>query len=159
MSRSYRKNPILKNGKSAHQLKKVASRITRRRINRGDYDDSLPKNGQYKRIYNSWDICDYVSRYSIPEVKKYINTTYSEYKNNGYNKEIHKVGVKRYYYKPDGKPYHYTLDDMLNNVKRRTDLTVKETKFSWKYYIFKEDTFEEFVRNTWIDYKKVWLCK
>lgn len=140
--------------------KKMASRATRRKINRGDYDDLLPQNSEYRRIYyDSWEIYDYVSRYSISEAKEYINTVYYEYKNNGYNKVIHKVGVKRYYYKPDGKPYHYTLDDMLNNAKRRTDLTVKETKFSWKYYIFKEDTFGEFVRNTWIDYKKVWLCK
>lgn len=159
MSRSYRKNPILKNGKSAHQLKKEASRITRRRINRGDYDDSLPQNCQYKKLYDSWDICDYVSRYSIPEVKKYINITYSEYKNNGYNKVVHKVGVKRYYYKPDGKPYHYTLDDMLNNTKRRTDLTIKTKTYHYTHYIFKEDTFEEFVRNTWIDYKNTWMCK
>ena len=159
MSRSYRKNPILKNGKSAHQLKKEASRITRRRINRGDYDDSLPQNCQYKRVYDSWDICDYVARYSISEAKKYINISYSEYKNNGFSPAIHKSYTEKYYYKPDGKPYHYTLDDMLNNTKRRTDLIVKTKTYYYTQYIFKEDTFEEFVRNTRIDYKKTWMCK
>ena len=159
LSRSYRKNPILKNGKSAHQLKKVASRITRRRINRGDYDDSLPKNGQYKKLYDSWDICDYVSRYSISEVRKYISKSYNEYKNNGFSPVIHKSYTKRYYYTPDGKPYYYTLNDMLNNTKRRTDLTVKTKTYHYTHIIFKEDTFEEFVRNTWIDYKKTWMCK
>lgn len=159
MSRSYRKNPILKNGKSAHQLKKEASRITRRRINRGDYDDYLPQNCQYKKLYDSWDICDYVSRYSISEVRKYINITYSKYKNNDFSPAIHKSYTKRYYYTPDGKPYYYTLNDMLNNTKRRTDLTVKTKTFYYTHYIFKEDTFGEFVRNTWIDYKKTWMCK
>ncbi len=159
MSRSYRKNPVLKNGKSSHQLKKLASRITRRRINRGDYDDLLPNNCQYKRIYNSWDICDYVSRYSVSEAKKYINMSYKEYKNNGFSPVIHKAYIERYYNTLDGKPYHYTLNDMLNNSKRRTDLIVKTKTYYYTQYIFKEDTFEEFVRNTWIDYKKTWMCK
>lgn len=159
MSRSYRKNPILKNGRSSHHLKKLASRITRRRINRGDYDDFLPQNGQYKKLYDSWDICDYVSRYSISEARKYISKSYNEYKNNGFSPVIHKSYTKRYYYTPDGKPYYYTLNDMLNNTKRRTDLTVRTKTYHYTHIIFKEDTFEEFVRNTLIDYKKTWMCK
>lgn len=140
--------------------KKMASRATRRKINRGDYDDLLPQNNEYRKIYyDSWEIYDYVSHYSISEAKEYINTVYSEYKNNGYNKVVHKAYTEKYYYKPDGKPYHYTLNDMLNNTKRRTDLTIKTETHYYTQYIFKEDTFEEFVRNTWIDYKKTWLCK
>ena len=110
-------------------------------------------------MYNSWDICDYVSRYSISDVKKYINITYNEYKNNGFSPVIYKSYIKTSYYTPDGKPYYYTLDDILNNTKRRTDLTVRTKTYYYTHYIFKEDTFEEFVRNTWIDYKKTWMCK
>ncbi|QBJ03452.1 hypothetical protein HWC08_gp102 [Lactobacillus phage 521B] len=160
MSRSYRKNPVLKGNHSSHMCKKMASRATRRKINRGDYDDLLPQNSEYRRIYyDSWEIYDYASRYSISEANKYINKTYSEYKNNGFSPVIHKSYTKRYYYTPDGKPYFYTLNDMLNNTKRRTDLTVKTKTYHYTHYIFKEDTFEEFVRNTWIDYKKTWMCK
>lgn len=64
MSRSYRKNPILKDGgKSSKGNKRIANKNIRRRLNRNITDDSFSKIYP-KKMYESWDINDYVSRYT-----------------------------------------------------------------------------------------------
>jgi hypothetical protein len=57
MSRSYKKHPIIKDGgRSSKKSKRLANKKVRRNV------DKLPPKGKaYKKIYDSWDINDYVS--------------------------------------------------------------------------------------------------
>ena len=56
MSRSYKKFPLAKQGKSNKVGKKFANRRVRRQIKRGI---DIPSGRSYKKVYESWDICDY----------------------------------------------------------------------------------------------------
>lgn len=64
MSRSYRKNLILTDSSTNHRYKpsrkQVASRVTRAKLKRNPY-----LTDSYKRVYDSWDIIDYKSRYNL----------------------------------------------------------------------------------------------
>ena len=62
MSHSYKKNPIVKdNGKG----KKDSKRIANHKVRRNKY---IPlTGGNYKKMYESWDIADYVCRYTLEE--------------------------------------------------------------------------------------------
>lgn len=76
MSRSYRKNLILTDSSTNHRYKpsrkQVASRITRARLKRNPY-----LTDSYKRVYDSWMIIDYKSRYNLEDkdtpIYKYKN--------------------------------------------------------------------------------------
>lgn len=57
MSRSYKKNPVVKDGTTAKMGKKYANRKIRRQLN--DADEELLSGGKYKKAYESWDIRDY----------------------------------------------------------------------------------------------------
>lgn len=70
MSRSYRKHPILKDGgKSSKKNKQIANRKVRRIINR-NIDFTL-KGNDHKKVYESWDINDYVSCFTEKEAINY----------------------------------------------------------------------------------------
>lgn len=66
MSRSYRKNLILTDSSTNHRYKptdkQVASRVTRAKLKRNPY-----LTDSYKRVYDSWMIVDYKSRYSLED--------------------------------------------------------------------------------------------
>lgn len=59
MSRSFKRNPICKCGRSGRVGKKLANRRVRRAL-----IDLPRKSKAYKKIYESYDICDYISRWS-----------------------------------------------------------------------------------------------
>ena len=62
MSRSYRKNPICKDNGSSKSSKRCANRKTRR------HENELPSKGcYYKKIYEQYDIHDWVSRWTWEE--------------------------------------------------------------------------------------------
>ena len=64
MSRSCKKQPFIKdNGKGSKQAKTYANRIYRRRISKAT-EPSGRKSALYRRNYESWNIHDYVSRWS-----------------------------------------------------------------------------------------------
>lgn len=68
MSRSYRKTPILKDGgRSSKYNKQLANRHIRRKANRDVYSDHIGSNSFYKKMYESWEINDYISRYTLTE--------------------------------------------------------------------------------------------
>ena len=87
MSRSYKKNPIYTDRPhGAKYWKRVGNKKVRKNNN------TFPKGKKYKRMYNSWEIHDYISRYSKCEAIKdyyysgiFINgkwfKTFNEYKN------------------------------------------------------------------------------
>lgn len=65
MSRSYRKTPILK--ESGKKKKRTfANRKVRRKLN-SDLDYTLANGKAYKKVFESWDITDYVFRLTKEE--------------------------------------------------------------------------------------------
>ena len=62
MSRSYKKHPII----TDHSVKitKWKKRLANKKV-RNTKD--IPKNKGYKKIYDSWDICDYTISYTWNE--------------------------------------------------------------------------------------------
>lgn len=71
MSRSYRKNPIVKdNGKSKKEMKSLANRKVRRKLNDPDFD--IADGKAYRKEFESWDIADFISRWTKEDaVKEY----------------------------------------------------------------------------------------
>ena len=66
MSRSYKKTPIVKDGgKSSKKSKRLANKKVRRNT-----DKLAIKGKSYKKIYNSWDINDYISYWSEKDAIK-----------------------------------------------------------------------------------------
>lgn len=80
MSRSYKKTPVCKdNKKSSKGNKQVANKKVR--------NSKIVSSGKsYKKIYNSCDIHDYISRYSYEEfiIDFYKNLSYYEIGRNNY---------------------------------------------------------------------------
>ena len=85
MSKSYKKTPYCGESKGKKK-KKIANRRVRRQLNRNlDLD---ARNGNYKKLYNSWNICDYGWR-----------TTWEEYwekELNWYNKKCYLFPNKKF---------------------------------------------------------------
>lgn len=64
MSRSYKKTPVCKDGRSGKFGKKVANRKVR--YYKGDIADGK----SYRKIYESWEIHDYISHYPLSQLRK-----------------------------------------------------------------------------------------
>ena len=74
MARSYKKNPVYKGnvkGSKRQANKKVKAL-------RKQNPDAIGQNGGYKKVYDQWEISDYLSRVSEKEwenmYKKYLNS-------------------------------------------------------------------------------------
>lgn len=78
MSRSYKKTPISKSGGYGKNGKKLAGRKWRRTINENDI---VGRRSLYKRNYSSYDIYDYVSRWTKEEAKRYYKEAKFNYEN------------------------------------------------------------------------------
>ena len=66
MSRSYKKNPVYTDRPNgAKYWKRCANKKVRR------YKDNLDDGKMYRRIYNSWDIHDYINRWTKEEAIDY----------------------------------------------------------------------------------------
>ena len=63
MSRSYKKNPIVKDdGKNKKIAKTLATRLTRRKFNKLDYE--MANGNAYKKEFESWVIADLTVRWT-----------------------------------------------------------------------------------------------
>lgn len=60
MSRSYKKNPILKDRHGSKALR-FFKKQSNKKVRKGD---NVAQHGKFKKIYNSWGIHDYIGRYS-----------------------------------------------------------------------------------------------
>lgn len=70
MSRSYKKNPIIKeNGKSKKVGKTIANSHLRSYIKQNP--ENIPQNMQYKKVYDRWNFCDWCTRCSKREWEQY----------------------------------------------------------------------------------------
>ena len=64
MARSVKKNPIYTDGQKGQKIpKRFANKIVRK------YKDTIPKGKAYKKLYCSWNIHDYVSRWDWATAK------------------------------------------------------------------------------------------
>ena len=69
MSRSYKKNPVYTDRPNgAKYWKRCANKKVRR------YKDNLDDGKMYRRIYNSWDIHDYINRWTKEEAIKAVQS-------------------------------------------------------------------------------------
>ena len=77
MSRSYKKNPLWKCERSKKFGKKVANNKVReyRKFNK-----TIKNGGSYKKIYDSWDICDCKSSMTFEEYKRRCSKFYKSEK-------------------------------------------------------------------------------
>lgn len=76
MSRSYKKHPIYTDGKrkTTKESKRMANSKVRQNV------DSLPIKGcSYKKIYDSYDIHDYVNRWTWEDAKREYENEENEY--------------------------------------------------------------------------------
>ena len=72
MSRSYKKNPIVKdNGKGKKDKKAIANSRVRNKLK--DLDYTIANGKAYRKEYESWDIADFVSRWTRQEAINYYN--------------------------------------------------------------------------------------
>lgn len=75
MSRSYKKTPVCIDGKSGRVGKKLANRKVRR------YKGIIPNGKSYKKLYESWEIHDFVSRVTYKEEQKKFESDFKSYLN------------------------------------------------------------------------------
>lgn len=75
MSHSYRKNVILTDQGNKKAGRKFANRKVRRIAKDPDFTCSL---GDYKKLYESWDISDYAFRYKSWENYYFYNREFCE---------------------------------------------------------------------------------
>ena len=79
MSKSYRKNPIVKdNGKSKKEMKSLANRKVRRKLN--DPDFNIADGKAYKKEFESWDIADFISRWTKEDAIKEYESKSKKYR-------------------------------------------------------------------------------
>jgi hypothetical protein len=96
MSRSYRKHPINTDGRDGRVTQK---RWANKKVRR--YKNKIANGKAYKRIFESWEIHDYISRWSWEQAReRYEHDTYVNY-----NGEIKHLYQDRY----------PTLKDFYNN--------------------------------------------
>lgn len=79
MSRSYKKYPHWKCEKSCKIGKKIANNKVRSYLKS---DKEIPNGKSYRKIYDSWDVCDYSSSFTLNEWNKW--TKRWGYKENNY---------------------------------------------------------------------------
>lgn len=77
MSKSYKKTPIVKDHGTGNSGKRFANKSVRR------YADIIPNGKGYKKIFCSYDIHDYVSRYTYEEHKQKFESDLKAFLNGG----------------------------------------------------------------------------
>ena len=77
MSRSYKKVPIYKSHDGGKRMKRIASKTVRRNWN------TPLKGGNYKKLFNSWDLNDWVTYWPIEEA--ILTYEENEYYRNKFN--------------------------------------------------------------------------
>lgn len=82
MSRSYKKNPIIKD--NTRGMKKVANRKVRR-------TKDIPLKGTaYKKAFPQYDIHDWICRYTYQDYMDYANSERQAYENGGLGYDANK---------------------------------------------------------------------
>lgn len=86
MSRSRKKVPIMKdNGKSNKADKRCANKKVRSWLKSSD--EHIANRKSYRKIFESWDIADYICFWSESEAREYYQKREDYLKKKGYNSE------------------------------------------------------------------------
>lgn len=86
MSRSYKKFPLSKCEHSCKVGKKIANNKVRAYLKSGK---EVSNRKQYKKIYNSWDICDHKCSMTLREYEIFYGEDF---------RKKHKISLKELYY-------------------------------------------------------------
>ena len=77
MARSFKKTPGYTN--SGSRGRKFAKRWANRKVRQIKGD--LPNGGSYRKVYDSWNICDFKTIYYTPVMyRDYVNKLWRDYK-------------------------------------------------------------------------------
>lgn len=92
MSRSYKKHPWCTDGKKGQvKSKRLANKIVRR------YKNKIANGNYYKRLFCSWNIHDYISRWTWEEAKEaYENNLMNWKRSYPTLEEFYKYWIKYY---------------------------------------------------------------
>ena len=71
MSRSYKKNPILTDGRNGQVW---AKRLANKKVRK--YKKQLANGKSYRKLFESWDIHDWVSRYTVRDAEERYRNSY-----------------------------------------------------------------------------------
>lgn len=91
MSRSYKKNPVYTDGRNGQ---KKAKRIAAKKVRNFDIEALPSKGNQYKKVSESYNIHDYVSRWTWEEAVDWYHKHPEQYSEYPTEKEFY-----RYWYK------------------------------------------------------------
>lgn len=72
MSNSYKKNPICKDNNSSKKWAKRQANGKVRRYLKNERNEFRTKSKDYRKVYNSWDINDYVFKSFFENVDQYV---------------------------------------------------------------------------------------
>ena len=80
MSRSYKKNPFVTDHRrgTTKELKRLANRTFRRKIS---CDEDMPARPAHRKYTETWNIHDYISRWSWKQAKEEYNNPIYTWKN------------------------------------------------------------------------------
>ena len=94
MSRSYKKHPVITDGSAG--ITKIFKRFANKKVR--NYRKKIAKGKSFKRLFCSYDIHDYISRWSWAEAKKEYESDPYGYLKNEYPtlKEFYKYWSKYY---------------------------------------------------------------
>jgi len=74
MGKSIKKNPIIKDGgDSKKEAKKLANHTVRQKLKSLDDENTIASGNAYKKVYNSWNITDFKSRWTEQDAIDYYN--------------------------------------------------------------------------------------
>lgn len=68
MSRSYKKSPVYTDGRTPGP--KISKRFAAKKVRNTDWDELPLKGCGYKKVFCSYDIHDYISRYTIEDARR-----------------------------------------------------------------------------------------
>lgn len=91
MARSYKKNPVLTDGKSGRIGKRFANKKVRR------MKGEIPDGKSYRKIYESWNIHDYVSRESYADHRAMYESSLKAFINGGSTSDPREKRGRRLY--------------------------------------------------------------
>lgn len=88
MSRSYKKNPIITDGRTptVKRMKRIANKKVR-------HTKNLPNGKSYKKVFETYNIHDYISRWTWEEAKM----AYFHFDPNGINWQKDYLTLKDFY--------------------------------------------------------------
>lgn len=121
MSRSYKKNPIIKDGSKGRRSGRSMKAIANRKVRRTE-DLPIRARGAYKKVFEQWDISDWMFEFTYDQAKQQWyeeEATYPRYENR-YAKDENGEWVRTQVLIEKGWLHskYRTLDEYLIDIKK-----------------------------------------